>query len=246
MEEVVAGIEAEVVKIPGILTPLLFIYFYVPQFIHLVCGILCREYNKIFCRKLEGHWQKDRQLFGQRSCNRFPIPTSPKVYSLGDRYVKRHERYLRSKGSWSSVQGRCLRSQSQSAGFLSALFVVPKNHENFARSFCHPLTTSKEWMVKLDLKDAYLTIPNLPAHQKFIRFTWRKKIYKFSCLLFGLSSAPRLFTKILKGVVAFFWERGLRLLFYLDDILILNEDKSKLESDIRFVSINFWDIGFYH
>ena len=99
-------------------------------------------------------------------------------------------------------------------------------------------------MVKLDLKDAYLTIPNLPAYQKFIRFTWRKKVYKFSCLLFGLSSAPRLFTKILKGVAAFFRERGLRLVFYLDDILILNEDKSKLESDIRFVISIFETLGF--
>ncbi len=155
--------------------------------------------------------------------------------------------------------------EDDSKGFLSALFVVPKKsggfrpivnlkalnkfvrYEHFKMEGLETvknLVRKGDWMVKLDLKDAYLTVPILPAHQKFLRFVWRKRFYQFSCLPFGLSSAPRLFTKILKVVVAFLRERGLRLVIYLDDILILNEDKLKLESDFSFVVSFLESLGF--
>ena len=55
-----------------------------------------------------------------------------------------------------------------------------------------------DWMIKMDLKDAYLQVPILEAHQCFLQFAWEGKHYKFQCLQFGLSSAPRVFTKLLK------------------------------------------------
>ena len=101
-----------------------------------------------------------------------------------------------------------------------------------------------DWMVKLELKGANLTVPILRAHQKFLRFVWRKKIFQFSCLPFGLSSAPRLFTKVLKAVVAFFRERGIRLVIYLDDILIWNGKEEKLKTDVVFVTKVLQSLGF--
>lgn len=47
-------------------------------------------------------------------------------------------------------------------------------------------------------------------------------MYQFRCLAFGLSSAPWLFTKILKPIVTFLRKLGLRLVINLDDILLLN------------------------
>ena len=57
-----------------------------------------------------------------------------------------------------------------------------------------------DWMTRLDLKDAYLTIPIHPKEQKFFQFVWRGRKYQFVSLPFGLSSAPRLFTKLLRPV----------------------------------------------
>lgn len=87
------------------------------------------------------------------------------------------------------------------------------------------LIEANDWMVKLDLKDAYLTVPVAEEHQRLLRFEWQGRKYQFVCLPFGLASAPRTFTKLLKPVVAFLRERGIRLVCYLDDFLILNQDK---------------------
>lgn len=75
------------------------------------------------------------------------------------------------------------------------------------------LVRKGDWVAKIDLKDAYLTVPIHPNHQRFLRFLWQNRVFQFSCLAFGLSSAPRIFSKILRVVVAFLRERGLRLVY---------------------------------
>jgi len=53
------------------------------------------------------------------------------------------------------------------------------------------LLQSRDWMIKLDLKDAYLQVPIHPDYQHFLSFQWKGKTYKFQCLPFGLSAAPK-------------------------------------------------------
>ena len=48
---------------------------------------------------------------------------------------------------------------------------------------------------------------------------------KFACLLFGLASASRTFTKIIKPVVATLQNLGIRLVIYLDDLLFLEDSE---------------------
>ena len=49
-----------------------------------------------------------------------------------------------------------------------------------------------DWMVSLDLKDAYLQVPMHPESCKFLRFMVGGKVYQFKVLCFGLSTAPSL------------------------------------------------------
>jgi len=86
-------------------------------------------------------------------------------------------------------------------------------------------------MVKTDIKDAYLSIPIHPEHQNLMGFVWEGTTYRFQVCPFGLGSAPRLFTKILKPAVSFLRKLGIRLIIYLDDCLILNQDKLRLLQD---------------
>jgi hypothetical protein len=56
---------------------------------------------------------------------------------------------------------------------------------------------------------------------------WEGVTYQFTCLAFGLSSAPWLFTKLLRVVAAHLRRNGIRVLLYLDDILIVASPVSK-------------------
>ena len=65
------------------------------------------------------------------------------------------------------------------------------------------LVRKGDWFVKLDLKDAYLTVPIQNSQKKYLRFKWNGRIFQFKCMAFGLVPAPRIFTKLLKVFVAF-------------------------------------------
>ena len=136
--------------------------------------------------------------------------------------------------------------QLQTEGFISSLFVVPKKgggnrpvvnlkplnqfliYEHFKMEGIHmlrDLLKQGDWLVKIDLKDAYLTVPIWKDHQKYLRFLWNDSMLEFACLPFSLATAPRVFTKLMKPIVALLRQRGIRLIIYLDDILIMGESR---------------------
>ncbi|KZS13077.1 Uncharacterized protein APZ42_021816 [Daphnia magna] len=86
----------------------------------------------------------------------------------------------------------------------------------------HEMIRQDDFFVKIDLKDAYLTVPIHHGHRKYFQIRWADILYQFRCLPFGLASAPWIFTKLLKPVITFLRKQGLRSIIYLDDILILN------------------------
>ncbi len=45
-------------------------------------------------------------------------------------------------------------------------------------------------------------LPIHPAHQKCLKFQWQGSTWKFQSLPFGLSSAPYVFTKLMKPMVS--------------------------------------------
>ncbi len=54
-------------------------------------------------------------------------------------------------------------------------------------------------------------------HQKYLKFMFDGTLYRYTCLPSGLSSAPRLFTKLLKPVYATLRSMGHLKYFYIDD-----------------------------
>ena len=127
-------------------------------------------------------------------------------------------------------------------GFYARLFLVPKKDgsrrpvfnlktlNNFVKKKTFKMATIHtvaqsircgDWAVSLDLKDAYLHIPILTSHRRFLRFVFKGEVYQFKVLPFGLCSAPRTFTKVTRVVVIHCRRLGLRLVVYLDDSLLL-------------------------
>ena len=83
-------------------------------------------------------------------------------------------------------------------------------------------------LASVDLKDAYFLIPVHPSSRKLLRFVSNGTVYQFKALCFRLSTAPQvLFTRVFAAVSAWAHSRGVRLLRYLDDWLILASSEAK-------------------
>ena len=77
-------------------------------------------------------------------------------------------------------------------------------------------------MESIDIRDAYFSVRVHPKHRKFLRFYYKKQLYQFTCLPQGLSSAPRLFTKLLKVPMSHLRDHeNVTASAYIDDILVL-------------------------
>ena len=83
------------------------------------------------------------------------------------------------------------------------------------------------WATSLDLLDAYLHISISPESQRYLAFCYKGIFYKFTSLPFGLSTAPRVFTRVTRAVISVLRERGILLFAYLDDWLILEAHRNQ-------------------
>ena len=154
---------------------------------------------------------------------------------------------------------------SENVSFSSALFIIPKKSGGFRpiinlkylnefiiyRAFkmenlesIKYLIQENDWFTKLDLLDAYLVVPLNVHSRKFVSFSWDNRQFVFNSLAFGLSSAPWAFTKLMRPVVALFRRKGIRLVIYLDDILILSNSKENASQDFSTVSETLQKLGF--
>ena len=77
------------------------------------------------------------------------------------------------------------------------------------------------FMTSVDLKDAYDSILVHPEHRKYLMFEWEGQYYQFTCLPNRLSSAPRVFTKILKPVYSHLRSTGHIRMGHVDDSLLV-------------------------
>ena len=71
------------------------------------------------------------------------------------------------------------------------------------------------------IQDAFLHVPVHKEYRRFLRFTYMEKVYQFLRDPFGLTSSPQVFTDITRPLVEHCRVKSIRVIFYLDDILVL-------------------------
>ena len=71
-----------------------------------------------------------------------------------------------------------------------------------------------------------------------------QQVYQFNCLLFGLSCAPCVFTKTLKPIAAQLRQLGVRLIIYIDDILIMAESETLVRDHVKGLIFLLENLGF--
>ena len=99
-------------------------------------------------------------------------------------------------------------------------------------------------MATIDLKDAYYTVPIAKEHRKYLRFCWKGKLYEYTCFPNGLSSAPRLFTKLMKPCYAQLRLSGHTVSGYIDDTYIQSQDFNDAAHSILACKSLFSSLGF--
>lgn len=73
------------------------------------------------------------------------------------------------------------------------------------------------FMCSLDISSAYHHVPLHPSAYTYVGFEWDGQYYVFLALPFGLTSACRVFTKVMRTVVKHWRGQGIDLLPYIDD-----------------------------
>ena len=74
---------------------------------------------------------------------------------------------------------------------------------------------------KFDLSQGYHHVDIFEDHQTYLGFSWvfegKTRYFVFTVLPFGLASAPYIFTKILRPLVSYWHDKGIKISVYLDD-----------------------------
>ena len=186
-----------------------------------------------------GSWRSYERDTRSYSLGDLPYPTNPSpCSSIRGRALEKEFLDL--------LQKRAIEQAPQTPGFYSRLFVVQKDsgswrpiidlstlntfivsqrfHMETPQSVLRSIRQG-DWMISLDLQDAYLQVPIHPESRRYLRFTMRGVPYQFRVLCFGLTTAPQVFTRPMAPVSAILHCYGIRMLRYLDDWLILAESR---------------------
>ena len=129
-----------------------------------------------------------------------------------------------------------------SPGFYNNLFLVPKKSEGLRpvinlkplnlfikkEKFIKMETTRSirkalspgDWVTSIDLKDTYFHVLVHPEFRKYLRVAVGGKVYQFRALPFGLSPAPREFSRVTGVLGTLLHKLTIYLHLYLDDWLL--------------------------
>ena len=160
-------------------------------------------------------------------------PGSPAVRE----FLRGELQSLLAKGAVSQVPADLAQS-----GFYSHFFTVPKKSGElrpilnlselnlFVEDYKFGMITTPMLlaMVKqgdcfssVDLKDAYFHVPVFEGDRKYLRFRFEGRSYQYNCLPFGYKLAPITFTRVVKAALGVLMRLGIRLVWYIDDLLVL-------------------------
>ena len=99
-------------------------------------------------------------------------------------------------------------------------------------SIAREVLNPRDFMFSFDLKSGYHHVEIFPEHRQYLSFSWIfssgvTRYFQFSVLAFGLSSAPYLFTTLLKPLVKKWRTEGKSIVVFLDDGLGAAADYTK-------------------
>ena len=156
-------------------------------------------------------------------------------------------------------------SHHEKGEFISPIFLTPKSDGTFRLilnlkklnkhmpyhhfkmdtiSTVLNLVTKDCFMAKVDIKDAYYSVPIKISDQRYLKFEYNGNLYKFTCLPNGLSSGPRKFTKLLKPPMAALRKRKQIVSAYIDDLITIAKTFSLCFDNVKDLVGTIDSLGF--
>ena len=123
-------------------------------------------------------------------------------------------------------------------------FISHKHFKMEGLNLLQNMLQTGEYMCKLDLKDAYFCVPLKTESRKYVRFQWEETLYEHLCLGFGLGPAPLIFTEILKVPISLLKWLQIRVIIYLDDMLVMSQILEELLMSGDTITFLLTQLGF--
>nr|CAH7749579.1 unnamed protein product [Callosobruchus chinensis] len=162
----------------------------------------------------EPKWSdKERKLISDEVAHLIQKGAISKVNPINGQFVSNTFTTPKRDGSL-----RLIINLKQLNAFIKTDHFKLEDHKTVAR-----LITPGCFLAKVDLQDAYFLVPIHRHYRKYLRFRFANCLYEYNCLCFGINCAPRLFTKIIKPIVAYLRYKGHCSIVYLDDFLLLGK-----------------------
>ena len=116
------------------------------------------------------------------------------------------------------------------------------------KCFEHYLEGKEGYLFKFDLKNGYHHIDIFEPHQKFLGFSWVFKgniqVFVFTVLPFGLTSAPFIFTKVVRPLVKYWRFNSVKITCFLDDGIGIEYNYEEAKRKSEFVQETLAKSGF--
>ena len=106
------------------------------------------------------------------------------------------------------------------------------------------LISRGDFFISIDLTDAYHAIAMHPLFQRFLTFIFLDVYYQYTCLPQGLTSSPRIFTKVMKTVLTYLRSFAIKIAAWLDDFLLAACSAEVVQSQADFTIKTFQELGF--
>lgn len=150
-------------------------------------------------------------------------------------------------------KGVIVQCEPEEKEFVSPIFTVPKtdggrrfilNLKNLNKNveFKHfkmdtiktvlENITPKCYMASMDLKDAYYSVRIDEKYQRFLKFSFDGRLYKFTCYPNGLGPCPRKFTKLNKPLLCYLRQKGHFVVEFIDDFFLQGQTYNECEKGV--------------
>ena len=150
--------------------------------------------------------------------------------------------------------------------FISSYFAVPKprsskwrpilNLKFFNKNLRHfkfrmeTFSQVRDWLqpnaflVGIDLKDQFLSVPINKKFRKYLRFTWLGQLYEWLVLPFRLKCSPRVVTKMLKPVIAYLRQTlNINISIHMDDMILQAKTAEQAYLDAQITILVLLSLG---